>query len=195
MVRRFTGGGTVIVDENTLFGTFIMNGEAVDCPPYPREIMAWSSTIYDPVFSNGKQNQPFGLSEHDYTLGDVKIGGNAQAIIKKRWCHHTSFLWSFERERMKYLLMPPEKKRPAYRRDRDHNSFLTKLQDHLESIDELEKRLSSALHANFEVEELDVQGGTAEDVALELGWDPSELNDGKTVRTRYVRIEDYLEKG
>lgn len=108
LIRRFTGGGTVIVDDQTLFTTFIMNAKHAECDPYPRNIMHWSADIFRLVFDDAKN---FGLSEHDYTLGNAKIGGNAQAIVKDRWCHHTSFLWSYDPRRMQYLLMP--KKRPV----------------------------------------------------------------------------------
>lgn len=51
VVRRFSGGGTVIVDSGTIFVTFICNKEAVpNVQPYPRPIMSWSSLIYDQVF-------------------------------------------------------------------------------------------------------------------------------------------------
>ena len=52
LIKRFTGGGTVVVDGNTLFATLVM---AADCLPhvqcYPRPIMAWSEQLYGPVFS------------------------------------------------------------------------------------------------------------------------------------------------
>lgn len=67
----------------------------------------------------------FRLREHDYVIGDKKIGGNAQTITKDRWVHHTSFLWDFTNENMAYLQLP--KKRPEYRQNRDHNDFLRKL--------------------------------------------------------------------
>ena len=31
--------------------------------------------------------------ENDYVLGDVKFGGNAQAVTRGDFVHHTSFLW------------------------------------------------------------------------------------------------------
>ena len=39
----------------------------------------------------------------------LQFGGNAQAITKGRWLHHTSFLWAFEPENMRYLRMPDKK--------------------------------------------------------------------------------------
>ena len=52
MIRRYTGGGTVVTDKNTVFATFIMNGNDVPAKPYPRDIMAWSeSDVFGPVFT------------------------------------------------------------------------------------------------------------------------------------------------
>lgn len=51
VIRRFTGGGTVIVDRGTIFVTFICNKDAFpDVQPYPKPIMTWSSLIYSKVF-------------------------------------------------------------------------------------------------------------------------------------------------
>ena len=51
-IRRFTGGGTVIVDRSTIFVSFIMNSANVPSQPDPREIIAGTEKIYIPVFSN-----------------------------------------------------------------------------------------------------------------------------------------------
>lgn len=67
----------------------------------------------------------FALHENDYVIGNHKIAGNAQAIIKGGWLHHTSFLWDYVEEHMLYLEMP--RKRPQYRQDRSHDDFLLKL--------------------------------------------------------------------
>jgi len=67
VVRRFSGGGTVIVDQGTVFVTFICNKNAVaGLQPYPRDIMSWSGQLYGKVFDrfgefhlreNGMENQ------------------------------------------------------------------------------------------------------------------------------------------
>ena len=52
VLKRFSGGGTVIVDHNTVFTTFICNQR--DFPtikPFPRDIMAWSHDFFAPFFS------------------------------------------------------------------------------------------------------------------------------------------------
>ena len=42
----------------------------------------------------------------DYTFGQRKFGGNAQAITKQRWLHHTSLLWDFQPGNMALLKHP-----------------------------------------------------------------------------------------
>ncbi|KAM3370976.1 hypothetical protein ACQJBY_018373 [Aegilops geniculata] len=51
VVRRFSGGGTVIVDQGTVFVTFICNKTAVaGLQPFPRDIMSWTGQLYGKVF-------------------------------------------------------------------------------------------------------------------------------------------------
>jgi hypothetical protein len=80
----------------------------------------------------GAAAPPFTLMEHDYCLGEKKFAGNAQAISRERFVHHTSILWSFKKENMALLTLP--EKRPAYRADRKHENFLTPLKDHFEGV-------------------------------------------------------------
>lgn len=61
VIRRFSGGGTVVVDHHTLFITLICNQEAVPSVPlYPRPIMKWTEELYRPMFPTAAQ---FGLLE------------------------------------------------------------------------------------------------------------------------------------
>lgn len=61
----------------------------------------------------------------DYVIGPHKVGGNAQAISRDRWLHHTSFLWDYSPERMNLLANP--KRAPEYRAGRDHDAFVKPL--------------------------------------------------------------------
>lgn len=111
ILRRFTGGGTVIIDSKTLFVSFIIDGntELKEVKPYPREIMRWSESFYAPVFSELCKTgfgSAFKLEDTDYVFGQLKFGGNAQAISGKKWVHHTSFLWDYEQKNMRYLKNP-----------------------------------------------------------------------------------------
>jgi lipoate-protein ligase A len=75
----------------------------------------------------------FALCENDYVLHQngtnemYKMGGNAQAITKNGFLHHTSFVWDYDRTNMEQYLSLP-RKRPSYRGDRTHSNFLLPLQ-------------------------------------------------------------------
>ncbi|KAE8124018.1 hypothetical protein FH972_018930 [Carpinus fangiana] len=127
VIRRFTGGGTVVVDPGTVFVTFICNKDAVaDLQPYPKPIMSWSSLLYNKVF---RGIGDFHLRENDYVFGNCKFGGNAQSITKNRWIHHTSFLWDYEVRNMAYLKLPA--RAPEYRLARSHLEFICGMKDYM----------------------------------------------------------------
>lgn len=152
MIRRFTGGGTVIVDESTVFITFIMNSSEITTLPYPRNIMKWTEDFYSPVFKSLKTSTMFSLRENDYVFDDLKFGGNAQNIMKDRWLHHTSFLWDYRPSNMQYLLMP--EKKPDYRSNRDHGSFITSMNKYLPEgadVDQFYEAVYQELNEKFSV--------------------------------------------
>ena len=53
VIKRFSGGGTVVTDEQTIFTTVILQSAAlpthVEC--YPRPLMQWTEKLYSPAFS------------------------------------------------------------------------------------------------------------------------------------------------
>lgn len=99
LIKRYTGGGTVFVNETIRFAGFVMNKD--DLPhvkPFPHDIMKWTELIYNGTinrmcdktehhFNNQERNIDFSLRENDYVFGDLKFGGNAQSIIRQRWVH------------------------------------------------------------------------------------------------------------
>lgn len=131
LIKRFSGGGTVVIDQNTLFITFIFSKNSHSFPAYPESIMRWSEEFYRPIFAHSD----FQLRENDYVLGDKKIGGNAQYLKKDRWLHHTSFLWDYNPQYMDCLLHP--KKTPSYRTNRPHQEFICRLSDHYPALESL----------------------------------------------------------
>ncbi|MBS0653589.1 MAG: lipoate--protein ligase family protein [Verrucomicrobia bacterium] len=145
VIKRFSGGGTVIVDEDTLFVTFICDKKLHAFPAFPEPIMKWTEGIYKDVFVH----EQFRLRENDFVIGEKKMGGNAQYIKKDRWLHHTSFLWDYSDERMQYLLHP--KKTPHYREGRSHSDFLCRLSDHFPEKPGIVEQIQKALQKNFEV--------------------------------------------
>mmetsp|Transcript_35646 Transcript_35646/g.86298 ORF Transcript_35646/g.86298 Transcript_35646/m.86298 type:complete len:321 (-) Transcript_35646:19-981(-) len=166
VTKRFSGGGTVVLDTNSIWTTFIGRNKDFlphGVEPFPRSIMKWTAeSLFGPAFTKldnglsiadenetsssdmatasgfgklGDENvtimdsdalRPrFRLRENDYVIGDLKMGGNAQSIVKDGWLHHTSFLWDYEISHMQYLMLP--KKKPDYRGERSHRDFLVRL--------------------------------------------------------------------
>lgn len=144
LIRRFSGGGTVVVDDSTLFITFICQSDALPFPSFPTPLMEWTATLYDPLFSPGT----FALLEHDYTLNGRKWGGNAQSIVRGRWLHHSSLLWDYSPHRMSLLRLPP--RMPTYRAGRPHADFLCRLQEHWPNPAEFQKALLHQVERWFE---------------------------------------------
>ncbi|EGG20743.1 hypothetical protein DFA_00606 [Cavenderia fasciculata] len=158
IIKRYTGGGTVIVDHNTLFTSFIMNNDFIQQSSnnnhnsnnsnnnnsqsylYPKDIMKWSEGYYKNVFIDYND---FSLQEHDYAFGNRKFGGNAQACSRTRFAHHTSFLFDYETDRMATLKQP--EKIPTYRENREHNSFLVKLKDRYDSHNTISQLIIDAM--------------------------------------------------
>ncbi|VVB09263.1 unnamed protein product [Arabis nemorensis] len=151
VIKRFSGGGTVIVDRNTLFVSLICNRDDVpNVQPYPRSVMAWSGSLYSDVF---KGISDFQLRENDYVFGDRKFGGNAQSITRNRWIHHTSFLWDYSENNMAYLKLPSRV--PQYRLERDHTDFVCKMKDYIERSVFIEKTIK-AVGTQFRLKELNL---------------------------------------
>ena len=142
IIRRFSGGGTVFVDKDTLFISFIFSKKSLKFS-YPEEIFRWVYSFYKKVFK--KDN--FYLNENDFTFDDKKCCGNAQYIKKDRWLHHSSFLWDFKKQNMDYLHLP--KKAPKYRENRSHSEFLIPLKKSFKSKDDFINRIKKALAEEF----------------------------------------------
>ena len=117
LIRRFSGGGTVFIDENCVMSSFICNQEDMGVPCYPQPVFQWCEALYRPIF----QGLEFSLRENDFVMGNKKFGGNAQYMTKNRWLHHTSFLWDYCNQKMEYLKMPIEV--PKYRSSVNTMSF------------------------------------------------------------------------
>ncbi len=142
VIKRFSGGGTVYIDPNTVFVTLICNASDVSVLTQPKPILEWSEKLYSPLFKG------FEARENDYVFGEKKFGGNAQYIQKGRFLHHTSFLWDYEAANMDYLLLP--ERRPQYREDRAHTDFLCTLKANFPQKEELVNALCTHLMATFD---------------------------------------------
>jgi len=154
LIKRFSGGGTVFVDGNTIFVTFIFSKDFLKIDLFPEPIMRWAEKFYKKVFKQFN----FSLIENDFVINNKKIAGNAKYIKKDRFLLHTSFLLDYNKEKMnKYLLLP--QRTPAYRNKRSHIDFLTTLKSYL-SKDAFIKSLKNQLKSSFKIDPinfLDIQ--------------------------------------
>lgn len=143
VIRRYSGGGTVIVDQNTIFVSFIFKQDLLNLPLYPEPIMRWSGQFY----KDALKIEGFDLRENDYVIFDKKCGGNAQYIQKSRFVHHTTFLWDFCLKNMNHLKLP--KKIPNYRESRSHQDFLCSLEKYFSKeafISAIKQKLQSCFN-------------------------------------------------
>ncbi|AGW38552.1 lipoate protein ligase-like protein [Chlamydia pecorum W73] len=146
VIKRYSGGGTVFIDEDTLMVSWIMNSDKAF--EDPQSILSWTYALYAPMFPN-----TFSIQENDYTLGEKKIGGNAQYIQKHRWVHHTTFLWDMNLEKLEYYL-PLPKKQPKYRNQRSHKHFLTTLHPWFPDKEAFFTQLKNLIQPRFSWQEL-----------------------------------------
>jgi lipoate---protein ligase len=127
IIKRFTGGGTVFVDQDTIFFSMILSKDLTKLH-FPEQILRW----LEEFFISALKIKNFQLLENDFIINNNKCCGNAQYIKKDKFLHHCSFLWDFSKKNMNdYLLLP--KKIPQYRKKRSHDEFLCKLKDFIPS--------------------------------------------------------------
>lgn len=150
LVRRFSGGGTVFVDGNTSFVTWICQADAMNVPCCPQKVLRWTEALYAPLF-----HPTFRAHENDYVLGDRKFGGNAQYMRKNRWLHHSSLLWDYDPHNMEYLSLPP--RMPNYRQQRSHTEFLCKLKTFWKEQQSLANAIADRISAHFHVIEVKLE--------------------------------------
>jgi len=148
VIRRFSGGGTVVIDENTLFISMIFSKDSGPRSTFPEPIMQWCHRL----FQNAWKLPGFALIDNDYAINHRKCGGNALYIRKDRWLHHTSFLWDYCNQNMDYLLIPP--KQPAYRKERPHTEFLCRLKDYAPSMPQLIEQICQEMGQRFSIHEI-----------------------------------------
>ncbi len=151
VIQRFSGGGSVVVDKDTIFLSFICQNDFLQTAVFPEVLFTWSSNFYKKAL----ELPDFHYREYDYVVGNYKCAGNAQYLRKDRFVHHTSFLWNYQREHMDYLKQPP--KMPAYRCNRTHTDFLCKLQDFFPSKDNFISRVRSTLKNAFLVKDINLE--------------------------------------
>jgi len=126
IVRRSSGGGSVVVGPGTLNLTVILPEAAA--PGLSAVDVAQRYVLERIAESIRRAGRPVRVQERgDLTLGDRKCGGSAQRRLKHWFLVHCSILYHVAIERIvRYLAIPA--RQPAYRQGRAHGDFLTNLE-------------------------------------------------------------------
>jgi lipoate-protein ligase A len=123
ILRRKSGGGTVLVGEGCLNYSLILS---LDARPELRSIADSYRIILGRIVE--ALNLP-GLAVRgisDIALGDRKVAGNAQRRGRRALLHHGTVLYDFDVVSMQRYLKLPDRQ-PDYRSSRDHAQFVTNL--------------------------------------------------------------------
>ncbi|MBI1977292.1 MAG: lipoate--protein ligase family protein [Candidatus Omnitrophica bacterium] len=133
ILRRSSGGGTVLQGPGCLnfslilkIGTSKSLGNITQTNAY---VLEKNKQALFPLLNNRVEMQ--GLS--DLTYGALKFSGNAQRRKRHFLLFHGTFLLNFDIPLIeRYLLLP--KRQPLYRKNRNHQDFLTNLNFPSESV-------------------------------------------------------------
>jgi lipoate-protein ligase A len=124
VLRRSSGGGTVLIGPGCLCFSLVLNYDQApglnEIPASNRYILARIVNALTPIIPARVE----GLS--DLTVNGLKFSGNAQQ--RKRWffLHHGTLLCGFDLTLLGTYLNPPERQ-PEYRRNRPHAEFVANL--------------------------------------------------------------------
>ena len=149
VIKRYSGGGSVVVDNQTFFVSFIMNDQEGK-RSNPKSIHKAALNLYAPLFDKCGIE----LVDNDYVIRNKKVGGNAQCITRSRWVHHTTFLYNTSFELMNLLKEPL--KRPEYRKDRVHSEFCSQLSPLFSCMDEMVALVELGVNQAFDIQLDDV---------------------------------------
>jgi lipoate---protein ligase len=122
--RRTSGGGTVLLGRGCLLYTLVLNYERAAQLRDVNGSYRWIlGRISQALLSIGPLELA-GIS--DLAFNGLKVSGNAQQRKARYLLHHGTLLYSFELDLFERYLHQPER-RPAYRGERGHRSFVANL--------------------------------------------------------------------
>ncbi|MBI3463068.1 MAG: lipoate--protein ligase family protein [Planctomycetes bacterium] len=125
VLRRASGGGTVIIGPGCLNITLILRYDR--CAALGA-VAASYGYILERILSALEAVAPDAgwhcQGTGDLCIGQRKVGGSAQRRMRSAMLYHGTLLYGFFLEQVPRYLTEPAR-RPAYRRQRPHESFLT----------------------------------------------------------------------
>jgi lipoate-protein ligase A len=142
VLRRSSGGGTVLLGSGCLLYTLVLSYERAaqlgEIRPSYAYILGRLSEALDGIVPS---IEPAGIS--DLAAAGRKFSGNAQQRKRRYLLHHGTLLYDFDLRLIgRYLRQPL--RQPNYREDRDHSSFVMNLPS---GGEELRRRLRNAWDA------------------------------------------------
>ena len=138
ILRRSSGGGTVLLGAGCLLYTLILDSERAPELAGIRSSYSYILTRVASVLPEENDVEPAGIS--DLAAAGHKFSGNAQQRKRRFLLHHGTLLYAFDLSRVGRYLRPPSRQ-PEYRAGRDHAAFLRNLET---SAEEMERRLRAA---------------------------------------------------
>jgi lipoate-protein ligase A len=149
--RRASGGGTVILGPGCLNFTLVL---CYDRDPELRFVNSsyrWILNRICNVLRTVGRVEFAGIS--DLAINGMKVSGNAQQRKTRFLLHHGTLLYGFDLGQIGRYLLPPER-RPDYRGERDHSTFVANL-----TVDPVQIR--DLLATEFAAERADAPAGVA----------------------------------
>lgn len=122
--RRASGGGTVLLGRGCLLFSLVLKYERA---AELRDVNASYRWILGRIQNALRTVAPVefaGIS--DLAVGGMKVSGNSQQRKARHVLHHGTLLYAFDLPLIQRYLNPPERQ-PAYRKERDHSSFVANL--------------------------------------------------------------------
>ena len=151
VVRRCSGGGTVVLGPGCLAYTLVLplnaNLRGAGISSVTQMLMARMANALNPVLPDVV---PRGTS--DLAAADQKFSGNAQRWLANAFLHHGTILYQFDLPRIGRYLRTPSRQ-PDYRSGREHDQFVRNVSF---SRDTLKSLITTAWHATPTVCDLQV---------------------------------------
>jgi lipoate-protein ligase A len=149
IVRRASGGGTVLLGPGCVNLTFVLRYDrAPVLQEVRRSVVYVMSCLQRCLAGAGRPVRCAGLG--DLVLGDRKCGGSAQRRLQNCFMHQVSLLCRLDIDRMTQYLREPDRQ-PDYRHGRRHREFVV-------NLDVEPSRLRESLLAGLAREMPDLRG-------------------------------------
>lgn len=124
IVRRSSGGGTVLLDSGSLCVSVVLR---TDRPGLDTIAGATAFVMGKLLAAANPYTRGLEIAGHgDLAENGRKVSGSAQQRKRKHFLHHATLVSHFDPARLARYLRPPERQ-PAYRAGRDHAEFMTHL--------------------------------------------------------------------